>query len=119
MLWNDKVPTYALKEALNWMFKIRYFIDTNECLSSEHDGGRMASLKSFIVKVPQVVHCSHLSSPSWFHVKFTFSSWYRTLKTHGTKGEMRGSIPMFPKQNTSLPTPLLGLKLCFIILLGL
>jgi hypothetical protein len=50
-LWNDKVPTYALKECLDWMFKIRYFIDTDEYLSSENDGGKMAGLKLFILKV--------------------------------------------------------------------
>jgi hypothetical protein len=50
-LWNDKTPSYALKECLDWMFKIRYFIDTDEYLSFEIDGGKMESLKSFIVKV--------------------------------------------------------------------
>lgn len=54
LLWNDKMPTYALKESLSWMFKIQYFIDTDECLSIDHDGGKMAALKLFIVKVHEV-----------------------------------------------------------------
>ena len=51
LLWNDKCPSYALKECLGWNFKMRYFIDTDEYLSCEHDGGKMAAFKGFILKV--------------------------------------------------------------------
>jgi hypothetical protein len=50
-LWNDKAPSYALKEILDWNFKIRYFIDTDEFLTVDHEAGKIAMLKTFIEKV--------------------------------------------------------------------
>ena len=51
LLWNDKVPSYALKECLDWLYRIEYFIDTDDYLSADNDGGMIANLKTFIVKV--------------------------------------------------------------------
>ena len=51
LLWNDKAPSYALKEILDWNFKIRYFIDTDEFLTVDHEAGKIAMLKTFIEKV--------------------------------------------------------------------
>lgn len=51
LIWHDYIPSCALRDILDWNFKLHYFFDHEKYLSSQIGEDKFALLTDFIVKV--------------------------------------------------------------------
>jgi hypothetical protein len=53
LIWNDFIPTQALRDTLDWNFKMVYFLNHEESLSKSLGEEKLGLLVDFIVKVTE------------------------------------------------------------------